>query len=354
MKAIPFVVLLALFLLPCVYRCAAADKKTYPSMGTIERDDPAFDKLVPRDAVLEKLADGFAWSEGPVWVPRDGGYLLFSDIPNNSIFKWTEAGGISLFMKPSGYTGSKPRGGEPGSNALVLDPQGRLVLCEHGDRRIARLEENGKKTTLVDRYEGKRLNSPNDLVYKSNGDLYFTDPPYGLEKNWDDPARELDFCGVFRLAKDGKLTLLTRDMTRPNGLAFSPDEKTLYVANSDPQKAVWMAFAVKEDGTLDRGRVFFDATAWAKNKKGLPDGMKLDLAGNLFATGPGGVHVFTPAGKHLGAIDPGVATSNCNWGNDGSTLYVTADKNLCRIRLSTKGKVWPSKTAGGSGKALKP
>jgi len=326
--------LCSLLVLPAI----GADKKTYPAMGTIERKDPRFDKLVPKDAVLEKLADGFAWSEGPVWV-KDGGYLLFSDIPNNTIFKWKEGQGISVFLKPSGYTGSKPRGGEPGSNALILDGNGRLILCEHGDRRVSRLEKDGTKTTLADRYEGKRLNSPNDVILKSNGDLYFTDPPYGLEKNWDDPARELDFCGVYRISKDGKLTLLTRDMTRPNGLAFSPDEKTLYVANSDPKQAVWMAFDVKEDGTLGKGRVFFDATAWAmKGTKGLPDGMKLDQAGNLFATGPGGLHVFAADGSHLGTIETGVATSNCNWGDDGSVLYVTADKNLCRIKLSTKGK----------------
>jgi gluconolactonase len=315
----------------------AAQKAPYPTLGTIERKDPAFDKLVPKDAVVEKLADGFAWAEGPVWM-RDGGYLLFSDIPNNTIFKWQEGAGISAFMKPSGYTGSKPRGGEPGTNGLLVDAEGRLVMMEHGDRRVSRLEKDGKKTTLADRYMGKRLSSPNDGVFKSNGDLYFTDPPYGLEKNWDDPARELDFCGVYRLAKDGTLTLLTKDMSRPNGIAFSPDEKTLYVANSDPKKAVWMAFDVKADGTLGEGRVFFDSTEWVGKKPGLPDGMKVDQAGNLFATGPGGVHVFTPAGKLLGTLATGVPTANCGWGNDGTVLYITADKNLCRIKTATKGK----------------
>ncbi|HVG38594.1 MAG TPA: SMP-30/gluconolactonase/LRE family protein, partial [Pyrinomonadaceae bacterium] len=266
----------------------------------IIRIDPRFDKLVPRDAKMEKLGEGFNWTEGPVWDRRKN-YLLFSDIPSNSIFKWEEGKGISLFLKPSGYTGSAPfEGREPGSNGLTFDANGRLVLCEHGDRRVARLEEDGKKTTLADRYEGKRLNSPNDLVYKSNGDLYFTDPPYGLPKNFTDPRKELDFYGVYRLAKDGKLTLLTKELSAPNGLAFSPDEKTLYVANSDPQRAIWMAYDVKDDGTIANGRVFFDATAWAKTKKGLPDGMKVDKAGHLFATGPGGVHVFAPDGTHLG------------------------------------------------------
>jgi gluconolactonase len=334
--------LLALLALPLVsWPSAADDKKAYPAMGSILRKDPAFDKLVPRDAKLEKLADGFKWTEGPVWI-SDGGFLLFSDIPNNRIVKWQAGKGAHTWLKPSGYTGEKARGGEPGTNGLMLDREGRLILCEHGDRRVTRLDKidpHAKKTVLADRYQGKRLNSPNDVAVKSNGDIYFTDPPYGLEKNWDDPARELDFCGVYRIgASDGKLTLLTKEMTRPNGIVFSPDEKTLYVANSDPKIAVWMAFDVKTDGTLGKGRVFFDATSWVGTKKGLPDGMKVDQQGNLFATGPGGVHVFTPDGTHLGSIDTGVATANCAFGNDGSVLYVAADTNLCRIKLNTKGK----------------
>jgi gluconolactonase len=336
--------ILALALLPLAalalgtQAVAEQDKKKYPIIGTVERVDPRFDKLVPlRVAVLEKLADGFKWTEGPVWV-KDGGYLLFSDIPNNVVNKWKEGEGVTPFLKPSGYTGKKPRGGEPGSNGLLLDPEGRLVLCEHGDRRVTRIEKDGKKTVLADRYDGKRFNSPNDAVFKSNGDLYFTDPPYGLEKQWNDPARELDFCGVYRLSKDGKVTLLTQEMSRPNGIAFSLDEKTLYVANSDPKKAVWMAFDVKADGTLGPGRVFFDATKWVGQRKGLPDGMKIDQHGNLFATGPGGVLVFAPDGAYLGRIDPGQPTANCAFGDDGSTLYVTSNQYLCRIRLSTKGK----------------
>jgi gluconolactonase len=309
-----------------------------PTMGAVHRDDPEFDKLVPEGAKIEKLADGMDWAEGPVWI-KEGRYLLFSDIPKNSIYKWKEGEGKSLYLKPSGYSGSKPRGGEPGTNALLRDAAGNLILCEHGDRRVSRLEKDKTHTTLAGAYQGKRLNSPNDAVFKSNGDLYFTDPPYGLEKNWDDPARELDFCGVYRITPNGKLTLLTKEVSRPNGIAFSPDEKTLYVANSDYAKPVWMAFDVQPDGSIANGRVFYDASGWIKQKKpGLPDGMKVDVHGNLFATGPGGVHVFTPQGKHLGSIDPGVATANCAWGDDGSTLYMTADKNLCRIKLSTKGK----------------
>jgi len=226
---------------------SAEEAKPYPAIGEIERADPRFDALIPPDAVLEKLAEGFDWSEGPVWV-RDGGYLLFSDIPRNSVMKWREDDGVSLFLKPSGYTGSQARGGEPGSNGLLLDSVGRLVLCQHGDRRIVRVEKDGRWTTLVDRYHGKRLNSPNDAVFKSNGDLYFTDPPYGLEGGDRKTLGELGFCGVYRLSTDARLTLLTDQMTRPNGIAFSPDEKTLYVAQSDPKRAIWMAFQVGDDG----------------------------------------------------------------------------------------------------------
>jgi gluconolactonase len=311
----------------------------YPTMGTIERKDPAFDRLIAPGAVLEQLAGGFDWIEGPVWV-KDGGYLLCSDIPKNSVIKWQEGKGKSVFLHPSGYTGTSTHLREPGSNGLLLDRQGRLVLMEHGDRRVGRLEKDGRKTTLADRYRGKRLNSPNDGAFKSNGDLYFTDPPYGLmvKEGEGFPGQELDFCGVYRLSPDGKLTLLTREMSRPNGIAFSPDEKTLYVANSDPDHAVWMAFPVRGDGTLGKGRVFFDATDRVRAKEpGLPDGMKVDRRGNLFATGPGGVLVFSPEGKHLGTIATGVKTANCAWGDDGSVLYVCADKHLCRIRTLTRG-----------------
>jgi gluconolactonase len=311
---------------------------TYAPIGSVERLDPRFDELIPPAAALEKLAGGFDWSEGPVWI-RDGGYLLFSDIPKNSVMKWKDGDGISLFLKPAGYTRTAPRGGESGSNGLLLDAVGRLVLCQHGDRRMARLEKDGRFTTLVDRYRGKRFNSPNDAVFKSNGDLYFTDPPYGLEKGAEDKAREMDFCGVYRLATNAELTLLTKDMTRPNGIGFSPDEKTLYVAQSDPKRAVWMAFDLKDDGTIASGRVFYDATRFVggKNLKGLPDGLKVDQTGNLFATGPGGVNVFAPDGTLLGRINPGEATANCAFAEDGSILYLTADMYLCRIKTSTKG-----------------
>ncbi len=314
------------------------------TLGKIERLDPAFDELIGRDAQLEVLATGHIWTEGPVWVPRDGGFLLFSDIPRNRVYKWQEGKGESVFLEPSGYTGSATNLKEPGSNGLLLDPDGRLVLMEHGDRRVARLDswDSKTKTTLAHRYMGKRLNSPNDGVFKSNGDLYFTDPPYGRalkERSSEEfPDRDLDFCGVYRLSRDGQLTLLTKEMSRPNGIAFSPDEKTLYVANSDPAKAIWMAFPVKDDGTLGVGRVFYDVTNMVGKRPGLPDGMKVDAKGNVFATGPGGVLVFTPEGKHLGTVATGVPTANCAWGDDGSTLYICADKALTRLKTKTKGK----------------
>lgn len=302
-------------------------------MGKIHRLDPRFDALVGPDAKLEKIAGGFDWSEGPVWQAREN-RLLFSDIPKNMVWQWSAAGGLKPFLYHAGYTGTDKRGGESGSNGLTLNSAGQLVLCQHGDRRIARLNDDNKTfTTLADRYDGKRFNSPNDLVFHSNGNLYFTDPPYGLEKGPNDPKRELPFCGVYRLGTDGKVTLLTKDLTRPNGIGFSPDEKTLYVANSDPVKAYWMAYPVNADGTLGPGKIFYDVTKEVIRMKGLPDGLKVDAKGNVFATGPGGVWVFSPKAEVLGRIDPGCATANCGFGKDGTTLFLTADKSLCQVTL---------------------
>lgn len=308
------------------------------ALGTIERLDPAFDRLVEPGAVVELLADNkFEWSEGPVWDAANR-RLLFSDIPRNMIWQWSQAGGLKEFLRPSGYTGSDPfTGREPGSNGLTFNAAGELILCQHGDRRIAKLS-GSKFVTLADRYQGKRLNSPNDLVVKSSGDIYFTDPPYGLPKVADDPAKELDFQGVYRLSRSGELTLLTKELSRPNGLAFSPDEKTLYVANSDRSHAVVMAYAVKDDGTLGAGRIFFDVTQAAQEgKPGLPDGMKVSRDGTLWATAPGGVLVYSSAGKHLGTLATGVPTANLGWGDDGGTLYITADKNLARLKTKVRG-----------------
>ena len=315
-----------------------ADAATKPTVaGNITRLDPRFDKLIAPEAKLEKVADGFVWVEGPVWNRKDN-YLLFSNIPDNAIVKWQEGKATEIFLKPSGYTGSKPfEGREPGTNGLTYDAEGRLTMCEHGDRRITRLESDGKKTTLADKFEGKRLNSPNDLVFKSNGDLYFTDPAWGLPKTFDDPQKELDFCGVYRLSKAGKLTLLTKELKAPNGIALSPDEKKLYVTESASDRLAWYVFDVQEDGTITNGRKFFDAAAFAKTRKGAPDGLKIDKDGNIFSAGPEGIYVFAPDGTHLGTIETGVPTGNCNWGEDGSALFIAANTAIYRLKTTTKG-----------------
>ncbi len=308
------------------------------TLGTIQRLDPALDGLLAADAKLEILVDGVDWAEGPVW--RKGG-LLFSDVKQNTIYRWTAADGVRPWLKPSGYLSPRPRGGEPGSNGLTLDHEGRLVMCQHGERRVARLEGDGAtQTALADRFQGKRFNSPNDLCFDAKGDLYFTDPPYGLEKNNADPKKEMEFNGVYLVRPDGGVMRTKVDLTFPNGIALSPDEKSLYVAVSDPRKPVVMRYEVQADGDVANGRVFFDASALVAQKlKGLPDGMKFDVKGNLWLGGPGGILIISPKGKHLGTIATEVPTANCAWGDDGSTLYVTANHNVCRIKTLTKGKL---------------
>ena len=319
--------------------CKAAQKqghppaeKKYMEQSRIEVLDPAMLKLVKQDAKLEILAEGFKWSEGPLWV---NGYLLFSDIPPNKIMKWSEADGLTTYLTPSGYTGSEPRGGEPGANGLILDQEGRLVMCQHGDRRMARMDAPLDKpvpkfVTLADRYEGKRLNSPNDAVYHSSGELYFTDPPYGLVENVDDPAKEIPFQGVYRVKKDGSVELLYKELSRPNGIAFSRDEKKLYVANSDKNR-IWMVFDVKADGSVENGRLFYDASAMPE--QGAPDGMKVHSSGHIFATGPGGVLVFTPDAKLIGRIVVGDRCSNVAFDTDERYLYITANSRLVRVEM---------------------
>lgn len=314
----------------------------FPTLGEVVRLDPAINQLIGTDAQIEVVAMGFEWSEGPVWVPRDGGYLLFSDVPKNTVFKWSEKEGLSEFLKPSGYTGITRYSDEPGSNGLTLDAAGRLISCEHGDRRVSAVAFGEGKVTLADRFDGKRLNSPNDVVVRSQGDLYFTDPPYGLPNRENDEHQEYGFCGVFRVSLEGKVSLISNEMTRPNGLAFSPDEKILYVAQSDGRQPIIQAFDIAEDGTASNSRVFYDASELAGKLKGSPDGLKVDAQGNLFATGPGGVHVISPQGKLLGRIDTKEATANCAFGGaDGSVLYMTADMYLCRIQTKTKGAHLP-------------
>ena len=301
----------------------------------LKMNSPVFINII--DGSIEVLAQGHEWTEGPLWLPGKN-KLIYSDIPKNSIFEWSEKGGKKLYLKPAGYTGFIEREGEPGSNGLLLNPEGKLVLCQHGDRRMVVMDApvsapKPEFTTLADSYNGKRLNSPNDAVYHKNGDLYFTDPPYGLEQNENDPAKELDFQGVYKLDKNGKVTLLTKELSRPNGIAFSPDYKKMYVANSDPKKALWMAYNVDEKGLLKKGRIFYDVTDKVDEFKGLPDGMKVHPDGWIFATGPGGVLVFAPNGTHLGTIMTGQATSNCAFNEDFSHLYMTADDYLMRIKL---------------------
>lgn len=319
---------------------------------TIERLDPDLDQIIPAHPAIEKVAGGFIWTEGPVWMPS--GYLMFADIPSNRILKWTPGAGVRVFMQPSGYQGSAAFGGpEPGSNGMTLDRAGRLTVAGHARQNVWRLEQvdaKGPITILADAYQGKRLNSPNDLVYKSDGSLYFTDPPYGLRtQRDDDPAKELQVNGVYRIPgaaqqKPGteparaQLQLLVQDLPRPNGVAFSPDEKYLYVNNSEPQK-IWMRYVVKPDGTLSDGVLFFDATS--DPRPGSPDGMKVDQSGNLYSTGPGGVWIFSPSGKHLGTIDLPEKGANVAWGgSDHKTLYITASTSIYRITLKIPG-VYP-------------
>ncbi len=316
-----------------------------PREPVIRTLDPRFEALVPPGAMLEKIVDDRQWAEGPVWV-RDGSHLLFSDVVANAIYRWKEGEGLTLFLDRSGYTGAAPFAGiEPGSNGLALDPEGRLVFARHGDRQIVRRESDGAISVLADRYQGKRLNSPNDLVIKSDGAVYFTDPPFGLPQSYDDPARELRHQGVYRLDRDGGLRLLTDRLSAPNGLAFSPDERTLYVSNADAKRLVWVAFPVRDDGSLGQGRLFFDGTAAFAGRRGTADGMKVDRAGNLFGVGPGGVYVFAPDATLLGWIDFGGNVGNLAWGEDGSTLFITANAAVYRVRLATRGAGWERKAA---------
>lgn len=305
----------------------------------ILRMDPALDSIVSPDATIEKLAGGFLFTEGPVWV-RDGGYLLFSDPNNNLIYRWSPDDGVSIYRTHSGYSGMDiGEYGQPGSNGLTLDSQGRLTINEHGNRRVTRLEKNGQLTVLVDRYQGKRLNSPNDLVYRSDGALYFTDPPFGLPKFFNDPRKELPFSGVYCLI-NGELKLVSTDLTGPNGLAFSPDEKHLYVDNWDDKSKVILRYDVQPDGTLTNKQVFFDATsepgedAW--------DGLKVDQRGNVYASGPGGLWILSPEGKHLGTIVGPEHPHNLAWGEeDRKTLYLAAQTGLYRISLNIPGAGQP-------------
>ena len=312
----------------------------YATTGHVERLTPEFDSLVAPGSEMELLAEGFDWSEGPVWI-RKNRELLFSDVPVNKVYRWTEKDGLSVALNPSGYSGQALKFREQGSNGLTSDRGERLLLCQHGNRQIARLEADGSFTPLAEHYQGRRFNSPNDLCLASNGNIYFTDPPYGLEGLNQSPLKELMFNGVYLRRPSGEVVLISRKLEFPNGIALSPDEKTLYVNQSDPKAATITAFSVLPDGTVGEGRLFFDATPRVAGNKGLPDGLKVDERGNLWTSGPGGLLVISPEGKLLGVLNTGEATANCAWGNDGRTLYITADSKLLRIRTQTRGANWP-------------
>ncbi len=308
----------------------------YKTIGTIERTDPSLDSIISPEAKIEVIADSFDWSEGPVWIESKQ-MLLFSDVPQNIVYKWTEEKGKEVFLTPSGYSDSVKRGGEMGSNGLTLDPYGQLVLCQHGNRQMARMdasfdEPKSSFIPIADNYKGKKFNSPNDAVYNSEGELFFTDPPYGLEKLLEDPKKEIPFQGVYKVKKNGEVILLIDSITRPNGIAFMPGEKTLLVANSDPVKPNWYAFDVNGD-SLNKGRIFYSAAGYDSTLKGLPDGMKIDKNGNVFATGPGGLWIFNKEGKVLGKIKLNDATSNCAFSPDQKKLYITNDMNVLRVKL---------------------
>jgi gluconolactonase len=333
------VLFLSLLLISCNNN--ASQKKEsisgkYKTVGTIERFDPALDDIIDTATKAEVIAEGFKWSEGPVWIQSQNA-LLFSDVKQNTVYKWTEERGKEVYLSPSGYTDSVQRGGEMGSNGLLLDPSANLVLCQHGNRQVAKMDADlsdpkSKFTAIANNYQGKKFNSPNDAVYNSAGELFFTDPPYGLEKQLEDPKKEIAFQGVYKVKKDGKIILLTDSLTRPNGIAFLPGERTLIVSNSDPQKPYWYAFDIANDN-LTNARIFYKASGYDSTAKGLPDGLKIDKRGNIFATGPGGLYVFNNEGKLLGKMKFSASTSNCAFSPDQKTLYVTNDMNVLRIKL---------------------
>jgi gluconolactonase len=312
----------------------------------ILHNDEALDAIVAPGTKIEKLAGGFLFTEGPVWV-ADGGYLLFSDPNNNLIYRWSENEGVSIYRTHSGYTGMDiGEYGQPGSNGLTLDAQGRLTINEHGNRRVTRLEKNGQLTVLADRYDGKRLNSPNDLVYRSDGTLYFTDPPFGLPKFFEDRRKELPFSGVYCL-RNGELKLVSKSLSGPNGLAFSPDEKYLYVDNWDEKRKVILRYEVQADGSLTNESTFFDATA--EPGEDAWDGLKVDMQGNVYGSGPGGLWILSPEGKHLGTISGPEHPHNLAWGGeDNRTLYLAAQTGLYRIRLNIPGTTTSDRRAAAT------
>ena len=324
-----------IFLLMSAIGCKTTQQ--YASIGTIERLDASLDSIISPNAKAEIIAEGFDWCEGPLWIEKYK-MLLFSDVPTNTIYKWTEEKGKEIYLTPSGYTDTVKRGGEMGSNGLTLDINGNLVLTQCGNRQVARMDApidkpEAKFTPLASAYKGRKMNSPNDLVYNHKGELFFTDPPYGLEFKMDDPKKEMPYQGLFKVKTNGEVILLTDTITRPNGIAFLPGEKTLLVTNSDPQKCVWYAFDIGENDSLVNPRIFHSAIGYDTTLKGHPDGMKADKAGNLFATGPGGLWIFNKHGKLAGKLRLQNAASNCALSADQKTLYITNDMYVLRFRM---------------------
>ena len=313
------------------------EKMKYQTTGTIERLDISLDAIIDSSAKPEIIAEGMDWSEGPVWVEKYN-MLLFSDVPRDTIFKWTEEKGKEVYLTPSGYTDTVKRAGEMGSNGLTLDAAGNLVLCQCGNRQMAKMNTalNNPKpdyTTLAGKYKDKRFNSPNDGVYNSKGELFFTDPPYGLEKQMDDPKKEIPFQGVYKVKPNGDVVLITDALTRPNGIAFLPGEKTLLVANSDPATPNWYAFELGDNDSIISSRIFYSTAGYDKSLRGLPDGMKVDKQGNVFATGPGGVWIFNSSGKLLGKVKLDEASSNIALSADEKTIYITNDMYVLRLKM---------------------
>lgn len=318
----------------------AAPLETYPHVGRIERLSPRFDALVDPAMPIEKLGEGYRWSEGPVWV-RQGAYLLFSDVPANRMYRWSEGAGVNVFLEPSGLAGPVPATlREAGSNGLIPGPGNTILMADSGSRAIARLDlATRRKTLLATTYRGRRFNSPNDLVLARSGAIYFTDPPYGLAGLDESPLKEQPVNGVYRLDPDGRVTLIDRDLTFPNGILLSPDGRTLYVSNSDPRRAIWMAYRLDRRGNVISRRVLADVTAEvARERPGLPDGMAIDAHGNLFASAPGGILVMGPDGTRLGRIETGQPIANCAFGGAGGrTLYITSNNMIARLGTRTRG-----------------
>ncbi|HPN71326.1 MAG TPA: SMP-30/gluconolactonase/LRE family protein [Saprospiraceae bacterium] len=311
--------------------------KTYQTTGSIEVLDNSLLKLIDADSPIQILATGFNWSEGPLWVKEING-VIFSDVPENTVYKWTEADSISVYLKPSGYTDTIPRGGEMGSNGLTLSRDRKLILAQHGNRAIAQMDAplkspKPKFINLAEKYDGMKFSSPNDVIVSKNGTLFFTDPPYGLVKQQNDPKKETPFNGIYMKKPGGQVELIDDKVSRPNGIALSMDESKLYVASSDPSKAIWMEYSLDANFKVTSSKELANFTELGRKVRGLPDGMKVHSSGNLFATGPGGVVIIDPMGKHLGTILTGRATSNCAFDDDEKYLYMTADDYLLRVKL---------------------